>query len=92
MWTKDEMFSGALSSLPYFVLAWIYAAYIDDQRNGFLKALGALFAARAWLARYLCGRPTASAPSPLDLEIEAAAGNEDEQFDRAVLFHRVRST
>jgi hypothetical protein len=48
-------------------------------------------AARQWLGRYLCGCPDKSAPSPLDLEIEAAAGSEDREFDNAVLFRRTRS-
>jgi hypothetical protein len=47
--------------------------------------------ARQWLGRFLCGCPDKSAPTPLDLEIEAAAGTEDRDFDQAVLFHRVRS-
>src|ERR1017187_2574969 len=43
--------------------------------------------ARAWLARDVWGTPTTPASTPLDLEIEAAAGTEDRDFDQAVLFH-----
>jgi hypothetical protein len=47
-------------------------------------------AARQWLARYLCGIPQMAAPTPFELEIEAAAGLEDDEFEKAVLFRKLR--
>jgi hypothetical protein len=64
--------------------AEISARAIADAKNGDASA-------RLWLSRYVCGNPNKSAPSPLDLEIEAAAGSEGKDFDQAVMFHRLRS-
>jgi len=64
--------------------AMICARAVEDAKRGD-------GAARHWLARYLCGNPDKSAPSPLDLEIESAAGSEDREFDQAVMFHQLRS-
>src|SRR5450759_3777818 len=47
-------------------------------------------AARQWLALYLCWTPQMAAPTPFELEIEAAAGSEDDEFEKAVLFRKLR--
>jgi hypothetical protein len=64
--------------------AAIVARAVADARSGDGVA-------RQWLARYLCGNPDKSAPSPLELEIAAAAGSEDRDFDQGVMFHQLRS-
>jgi|ERR1017187_271567 hypothetical protein len=64
--------------------AAIVARAVADAKNGDGSA-------RQWIGRFICGCPNKSTPTFQDLEIEAAAGTEDREFEQAVLFHQVRS-